>query len=150
MLENCANCVLLADRFTALTGRLQDLLNASCGVVLTVGNSHSLLEGAARLKPGLIVLDLGFDEDSTLPLLGKLKADLPDVRIIVLSPYDDPAVAVSALAHGANGVVLKRWIGEDLLLAIDDVSAGGTFLSACFETWPLPAGTLLGQLPGPG
>lgn len=134
--------MILADRLTAFAERLRELLRESFGAVFTVGDSRSLLRGAKRLQPNVIVLDLAFGEQGTAQLIRQLKAQVPDARIIALTLYEDPAVARAAMAEGADGVVLKRAIGDDLLPAIDSVLSGGRFASACFEA-DLPPAALL-------
>jgi DNA-binding NarL/FixJ family response regulator len=52
------------------------------------------------------------------------------VKLILLSVHDEPSAARATMAAGADGFVLKRSIGTELLTAIDTVLAGGTFVSA--------------------
>lgn len=125
-------CAILADRHSALADRLRELLLRVAGTVVTVGDPQSLLHGARRLRPDLIVVDLGFGPDGLSNLLQQLKADVPEARLIVLSLYEDPEIARAALADGADGIVLKREIGDDLLEAIDQVIAGSTYASPSF------------------
>lgn len=134
--DESVTCAILADRHTALADRLRELLRAVAGTVVTVTDSRSLLESARRLHPELIVVDLAFGEEGIGQLLQKLKADVPDARLIVLSLYDDPEIARAALAEGADGIVVKRTIADDLLEAVDRVLAGSTYVSPAFLTAP--------------
>lgn len=133
VLDDSVTCAILADHHAAVTDRLRELLCSAFGTVFTVADAQSLQEGVRRLAPGLVVVDLGFGEHGTLQLLRQVKSDVPQVRTIALSLYDDPAVGQAALAAGADGVVLKRAIGDDLLEAVDAVLSGKTYVSACFE-----------------
>ena len=126
--------MILADRLTPLADRLRELLRESFGAVFTVGDSRSLLGGAKRLQPNVIIVDLSFGEQGTAPLIRQLKAEVPNARIIALTLYEDRAIAEAAMAEGADGVVLKRSIGDDLLPAVDAVLSGESFVSSCFET----------------
>jgi DNA-binding NarL/FixJ family response regulator len=134
--EEGLRCAILADGHSALADRLRDLLRAVSDSVVTVADSQSLLVGARRLRPDLIVVDLAFGQDGLTPLLHKLKADVPAARLIVLSLYEEPEIARSALANGADAIVLKRDIGDDLLEAIDRVLSGATFVSPGFLVYP--------------
>ncbi len=125
-------CAILADRHTALADRLRDLLRAVSGTVVSVADSESLLDSARRLRPDLIVIDLGFGQDGLATLLHQLKADVPEARLIVLSLYEDPEIARAALADGADGIVVKRDIADELLNAVDRVRSGSTFVSPSF------------------
>ena len=150
--DESLSCAILADRNSVLADRLRDLLRTTFGTVFTVGDSESLLEGARRLAPGLIVVDLGFDEKGTAHLLRHISAAVPDARIIALSFYDEAEVARAAMAEGARGVVLKRSISDDLMRAVDAVLSGGTFVSAGFESDPDDPDPATGLRPcnGPG
>ena len=126
-------CAILADRNAPLADRLRQLLTTVSGTVFSVADPESLLDGARRLKPGLLILDLGFAEHDAMQLLRQIKAEVPQARLIVLSLYDDPLIADATLAEGADGIVLKRSIGDDLLPAVDAVLSGGTFVSPGFQ-----------------
>ena len=126
-------CAILADAHPAFVDRLRELLHGKCGSIFTVAESQSLLDGARRLAPAVIIVDLGFSDQGMPQLLRSIHADVPDSRVIVLSQCDDPVVAHAAMAEGACGIVLKRLVADDLLPAIDKVLAGGRFVSACFE-----------------
>lgn len=136
VIDESVSCAILADRHSVLAERLRDLLRTAFGTVFTVADSESLLEGVRRLTPGLILVDLGFGEQGATFLLRDINSVLPAARIIALSLYDDAAVAHAAIAAGAQGVVLKRSIGDDLLPAVDAVMSGNTFVSPGFETEP--------------
>jgi DNA-binding NarL/FixJ family response regulator len=132
VVEEGLRCAILADGHSAVAERLRDLLRAVSDSVVTVADSQSLLFGAQRLRPDLIVVDLGFGQDGLAPLLHRLKAEVPAARLIVLSLYEDAEIARAALASGADAIVLKRDIGDDLLEAIDRVLSGSTFISPSF------------------
>jgi DNA-binding NarL/FixJ family response regulator len=59
----------------------------------------------------------------------RLKRHDPELRLIILSMHDDPIVAADVRSAGAAGFVLKRLIGFDLLPAVREVLAGGTYVS---------------------
>jgi DNA-binding NarL/FixJ family response regulator len=56
--------------------------------------------------------------------LGRIKAELPDLRVLMLSTYDNPAFVARAVAFGAGGYVLKTLGRDQLLEAMLSVSAG--------------------------
>ncbi|MDX1405080.1 MAG: response regulator [Woeseiaceae bacterium] len=132
-IENNQTCAILADVHSAYVDRLHELLRVTFDSIFTVAETRSLLDGARRLTPALIIVDLGFSEQGMPHLLHTLKADVPESRTIVLSHCDDPAVAQATMAEGADGVVLKSLIADDLLPAVDAILAGGRFASACFQ-----------------
>lgn len=135
--RNSVPCAILADRNAPLADRLRQLLATVSGSVFLVADPRSLLDGARRLDPALLILDLGFTEDGGMKLLQQLRSEVPQAWVIVLSLYDDPTIAKEALLDGASGVVLKRAIGEDLLQAVETVLAGGTYISPSFQAHDL-------------
>ena len=123
------NCVLLADRHHGLTEGVRGLLETSFSEVFMVAEQTSLLEGAARLQPTLIVVDLTLAGGDAARLLRGLRSRAPEAKVLLLTVHDEPTVTSAVMAAGADGVVLKRSIATDLLPAVDSVLAGGRYVS---------------------
>jgi len=127
-----STCAILADRHIALAEGVRGLLETAFETVYVVADSQSLREGAHRLMPGLIVLDLSLAGPEFSGLLKEVRDLSPESRVIALSVHDQATVARLALASGAHGVVLKRDIGSDLQSAIDAVLGGDWYVSHGF------------------
>lgn len=125
-------CAILADRHTGLSEGVRGLLESAFETVFTVADVSSLRDGMQRLSPLLVVLDMSLPDDNLSSLLKELRDVSPESRVIVLSAHDQPNVARQALASGAQGVVLKRSIGSDLLTAVSAVLDGEEFVSPGF------------------
>ncbi len=123
MADGAASCVLLADRHPALTQGVRGLLETMFDSVVMVADETSLLEGAARLRPEVAVVELSLVRERNLEWLQALRARCPGLPVIVLSVYDEPSVRRAAAAAGADGFVLKRALVTDLLPAIERVLA---------------------------
>lgn len=123
------NCVLVADRHHALAEGVRDLLATAFDCVFAVGDRASLLEGAERLEPRVVVIDLKFAQGDLAAALAEIARRSPGSKVIVLTVHDEPSVARAARRAGAHGVVLKRGIATDLLPAVDEVLAGREYLS---------------------
>ena len=132
MFAHDPTCVILADRHLMLAEGIRGLLESAFGRVYVVGDTESLQEGARRLAPAVVVLDLSLAAPHLAGLLSSLHEASPESRMIVLTMHDGATVASEALAAGASGVVLKRCAGEDLLEAVDTVLLDGTFVSKDF------------------
>lgn len=117
-------CVLLADRHHGLTDGVRGLLETMFEAVVMVADERSLLESAARLHPTLAVVDLSLARRDSLAWLTRLRQGCPNLKIIVLSVYDEPSVCRSAMVAGADGFVLKRALATELVPAVDTVLAG--------------------------
>jgi DNA-binding NarL/FixJ family response regulator len=113
------SCVLLADRHHGLTEGVRGLIETAFGTVVMVADQASLLEGAARLRPDVAVVDLSLAQDGGLGWLRALRNRCPELKVIVLSVHDEPAVREAAFRAGVDAFVLKRAIVTDLLPAID-------------------------------
>jgi two-component system secretion response regulator SsrB len=97
---------------------VRGLLETVFSGVFLVADHTSLLEGAARLMPALIVVDVSLAEGNLGDLLASIRVRAPEAKILLLSVHDEPTVTAAAIAAGANGLVFKRAIATDLLPAV--------------------------------
>ena len=94
-----------------------------------VADQISLMEGAERLSPALVVVDASLAEGDIADLLHSIRDRAPAAKVLLLSVHDEPTVAAAAFAAGAEGLVLKRAIATDLLPAVDALLAGRRYIS---------------------
>lgn len=116
--------VLVGQPHQRLSEGLRGWLQASFSEVFMVADRPSLIEGAHRLQPALMVVDLALAEGRLEALLAELRSHAPHSRTLLLSDYDDARVDAAALAAGAAGVVHKSSLAADLQAAVDAVLAG--------------------------
>jgi two-component system secretion response regulator SsrB len=119
--EKRLSCVLLADRHHGLTESVRGLLETAFETVVMVADETSLLEGAARLQPDVVVVDLSLARDSGLGWLRAVRQCSSDLKVIVLSVHDEAAVRKAVMEAGSDAFVLKRAIATDLLPAVEFV-----------------------------
>jgi DNA-binding NarL/FixJ family response regulator len=93
------------------------------------GTASDTLESVTRLKPDLVILDLRLKGGDGLELIKGLKAQQPELRILILSQYEAPIYVERALRAGALGYVVKAQAAEEILRAIHLVLAGEVYLS---------------------
>jgi two-component system secretion response regulator SsrB len=124
MSDKPLSCVLLADRHHGLAEGVRGLLETAFDSVVMVADEASLLEGAARLRPEVAVIDLSLARGCGLDWLRELRRRCPDLKVIVVSVHDEECVRRAALDAGADAFVLKRAIATDLLTAVDRVRNG--------------------------
>jgi two-component system secretion response regulator SsrB len=118
------SCVLIADRHHVLFAGIRGLLETTFDKVFLVTDKASLIEGAMRLQPTIIVMDLSYAAGNLPDLVRDLRHQAPMAKLLLLSVHDEPAVITSAMAAGADGLVVKRALASDLIPAIDAVLAG--------------------------
>lgn len=82
-----------------------------------------------RRKPDLAILDVKMPGLTGLQATREIKAQTPDVQVLILSMHDDERYLFEALRAGASGYVLKSQADSDLLDAIRSVQRGEPFLS---------------------
>jgi DNA-binding NarL/FixJ family response regulator len=121
--------VLIADDHTLVVEAFKKLLEPNFEVVGTVSNGRDLLEVAPKLKPDVVLLDLG------MPLLNgqdageRLKALLPKAKVIVLTMNEDAEIAAAAIEKWASGFLLKNSAGTELTHAIKEVLKGKSYVT---------------------
>lgn len=98
-------------------------------VVGEAGHATEALAVVADTQPHLVMLDVGMKDINGIELAGQLLALHPQLLVLMLSMYDNPATVNRAMQAGARGYVLKDAPSSDILQAIDTLVAGGTFLS---------------------
>ncbi len=123
------SCVLLADRHHGLSEGIRGLLESAFSTVFMVTDEASLIEGALHLRPSVIVADLSLVPGDSLGFVRRLRQQASGARLVLLSAHDDPTVARSAIAAGADAVILRRTLSTDLLTGIDNVLQGGHYVS---------------------
>ncbi|MDM0068391.1 response regulator transcription factor [Variovorax sp. J31P207] len=126
------SCVLLADRHHGLRDSVRGLLETQFDSVFMVANEAALLEGAERLGPAVVLVDMSLSGGDLSGLLKRIGSLAPDAKLLLLSVHDERTVAEAALVAGADAVVLKRCLATDLMPAVDAVLAGQIYLSSGF------------------
>ena len=121
MSDKPLSCVLLADRHHGLSEGIRGLLETAFETVVMVADEKSLLEGADRLHPEVVVVDLSLARGAGLDWLRALRERCPKLRVIVLSVHDEKSVERAAIEAGADAFVLKRAIATELLPAVERV-----------------------------
>jgi DNA-binding NarL/FixJ family response regulator len=122
--------VVIAYRFNGLFERIRGLLDATFDQLFAVVDKPSLIEGALRLQPTVIVIDLSYAEGNLADFLRELREIAPQTKVLLVSGYDEPTVVAAAIAAGADGLVLKRELAGDLLPAIDTLLAGRRYFNS--------------------
>lgn len=100
-------------------------IEESIEIVGEAGNGCEAVRLAKLLCPDVILMDLVMPQGDGLEAIGRLKQDMPEVKIIVLTTFDDESRVKAALKAGAHGYLLKDADGATLLQAIQAVQKGG-------------------------
>jgi DNA-binding NarL/FixJ family response regulator len=122
--------VLLADDDTIVAEALASLLDDEFDVVRTVRDGRQLIEAAKELKPAVIVTDISMPLLNGLDAVRQLKTEGVPSKVIVLTQHKETQFAVEAFRAGVSGYLLKRSAGDELVKAIQEVTAGRSYLTS--------------------
>jgi DNA-binding NarL/FixJ family response regulator len=133
--------VLLVDDHAILREGVHALLarEPDITVVGEAADGQEAVEQVPRLRPDVVIMDIVMPRMNGLEATRLIKERHADVRVLILSMYDDHENVVQIIQAGASGYVLKRVVTEDLVRAIHEVYAGDSFL------YPPIAATLIGD-----
>ncbi len=98
-------------------------------IVAEATNGVEAIEKVEAHPCDLVIADLAMPRLGGIEMIQALRARQLNVRILVLSMYDDAQFVVRAMKAGANGYLLKHAMDEELFRAIDCLFSGQTFIS---------------------
>ena len=104
-------------------------LNPEFEVVGEAPNGKIAVELTMLKEPDVVLMDISMPELSGLDATRLIKKKLPDVKILVLSAYDNEEYVAQTLQSGANGYLLKNISPDDLYSAVRAVYDGLAFFS---------------------
>jgi DNA-binding NarL/FixJ family response regulator len=122
--------IVLADDHPIVLDGLRNLIRAENDFEL-VGEAASGLAALRTIreqKPDVAVLDISMPELNGIVLCRRLLAEMPELRVLVLTLHEDRAYLNQALEAGARGYILKRSAVENLVQGIRAVMVGGTYV----------------------
>ncbi len=127
--EKSSPSLLLADDHAVFLDALRSLLEKTYDVIGSVTDGRALVAEAIRLKPDVIIVDIGMPLLNGFDAACRIRQQLPNVRIVFLTMQDNPNLAAAAMNLGNVGFVLKHSAAKELLTAIDHVWHGKSFTS---------------------
>jgi DNA-binding NarL/FixJ family response regulator len=104
---------------------------AVCG---DAASADEALPAIARLKPGLVIVDLSLSGTSGIDLIKAIREQHEDIPVLVVSMHEETLYAERALRAGAMGYVMKAEPGKTVKSAIRKVIAGNMHLSEAMAT----------------
>jgi DNA-binding NarL/FixJ family response regulator len=123
--------VLIADDDDLMRAGLVELLTAdpTIEVIGQASTGRQAVERAQRLMPDVVLMDVRMPDLDGIAATRELSQAAPQVRVLILTTFEQDDYIFGALRAGASGFLLKRTRPEDLLAAIKAVAAGDSLLS---------------------
>ena len=122
--------VLVVDDQTELANEISAVLNTdeSLQVVGTAADGFDALNKMPALKPDVVLLDIRMPNMNGVVTTSHIKREYPDVKVLILTTFDDSDYILSAINNGASGYLLKDIGGGALINAIKSAYEGDTIL----------------------
>ena len=103
-------------------------------VIADVANGQEALDHISSLQqdqlPDVVLLDVRMPIMDGVATTKELSLNFPEIKILILTTFDDNEYISQAMNYGAKGYLLKDTLPEDLAMAIYAVNKGNTYLGA--------------------
>ena len=123
--------VLLVDDDDLMRAGLRAMLSSDDGieVVGEAENGHAAVSRTRELRPDIVLMDVRMPELDGISATREVLAMAPEVKVMILTTFEQDDYIFGALNAGASGFLLKRTRPEELIAGIYSVAAGDSLLS---------------------
>ena len=124
--------VVVADDQKDLASELKSVLETDSAneVVAIAYDGFEALDAVKKYSPDLVLMDIRMPNMNGVVATQRIKTEYPEVKVLVLTTFDDSDYILNAINHGASGYLLKDNGGNALINAIKNAHAGDTILPA--------------------
>ena len=124
--------VMIADDQEELANEIKGVLETdkSLLVVSLVKDGFEACEKIKTTRPDVVLMDIRMPNMNGVVATQRIKAEYPDVKVVILTTFDDSDYILSAINNGASGYLLKDISGAGLIDAVKNAHAGDTILPA--------------------
>jgi DNA-binding NarL/FixJ family response regulator len=123
--------VLIVDDDDLMRAGLRGVLSSdeAIEVVGEAGDGREATYRTRLLKPDVVLMDVRMPDLDGISATRELLATFPEVRVVILTTFEQDDYIFGALTAGASGFLLKRTRPEELIAAIHTIAAGDSLLS---------------------
>ena len=129
--------VIIADDMKILRSGLRAVLSqdAEINVVGEASNGKEAYEMSVNLCPDVVLMDMRMPEFDGSYSINKIKSTLGNVKVLVLTTFDDKETVNKAVSAGADGYILKEMDNDKIINSIKAVSGGiNVFCNNIFQS----------------
>lgn len=128
--------VLIADDQELIRQSLEIVLGAREGLIIsgTAANGQEVIQQVRKEKPDVILMDVRMPKLDGVQCTKIIKENHPEIKIIILTTFDDDEYVFNALKFGASGYLLKGVSMEELTKAIMTVTEGKAMINPDIAT----------------
>lgn len=122
--------ILLADDQTIIREGIRSLLmsHEDLSVVGEAGDGETAVAQARALMPDVVLMDIRMPKMDGVEAARRIKGELPETVVIMLTTFDDDEYVIKAMTYGASGYLLKDIDSDKLVEAIRDGMSGSIIL----------------------
>jgi DNA-binding NarL/FixJ family response regulator len=123
--------VLIADDDDLMRAGLAELLSGdpSLEILGEATPGREAVERACRLGPDVVLMDVRMPDLDGIEATRELTRAAPDIRVLILTTFEQDDYVFGALRAGASGFLVKRTRPEELIAAVHTIAAGDSLLS---------------------
>jgi two-component system, NarL family, response regulator LiaR len=123
--------VMIAEDHSLVREALRTLLSGQkdLKVVGEAGDGEEAVRLATQLRPDIIIMDISMPKLNGLLATRQIKAQFPNIKILVLTVHSDSEHVMGIFEAGASGYLTKSVFGNEVITAIRSVMAGDSVLS---------------------
>jgi DNA-binding NarL/FixJ family response regulator len=123
--------ILVADDHELVRRGIRGVLGSRRGwiVVGVAVNGREAVEKAGRLRPDVVIVDIGMPDVDGLQATRQIREATPNSQVVVLTMHESDQMVRRVLDAGALGYVLKSDLATHLVKAVKNVSGGKLFLT---------------------
>lgn len=122
--------ILVVDDHPLFLDGIVSLLEASGHVVVgQVGGGNEAVAAALHLEPDVVLMDIAMPQFDGMDALRRIKAEAPQIKVVMLTASEDDASLITAIRSGAQGYLLKSLSAEEVLASLDRLTRGELAIS---------------------
>lgn len=122
--------ILIVDDHEIVRKGLVMLISRQEGLVVAgeAGSAAEAVEKAKELSPDVVVLDIRLPDGSGVEACRDIRAENPDIKVLMLTSYSDEEAVMGSIMAGASGYLLKEIRSQEIVDAIKKIGSGQSLL----------------------